>query len=369
MMSQGINVVLAKTLLNIECKQNQTIAAMDAAWEEKLHNLKLEYDTKIESQTTEMKSLHEELQQLKEFIHGKQQCEFGTNPCHAEELKHAVIFVDNVMEQTYGNLNMVELEGKNKTNQKVKELEEITSAVQDFMEDFVKLYECRNGVVDYVITKHENDLKTSRDTICAVDEKVELFSKMLSSMESKFIHHVELFPLKLDGYVEDLKRSNETYVSVDEHNQLRMNLEAQILECDMKCDHALLTAQQQWEEYKYRSDEVEVVKGVLTRAKKRRELALSQIQSKCHILTEIMENESKTCDSYENMVRADPITKNTSLHLDDSRKVHFVVEIDEPHYDGLSENTTSTLRYEIEDNESEFGNSVSLIFLDEHSIQ
>ncbi len=189
-------------------------------------------------------------------------------------------------------------------------------------------------------------------------------------MERKFIQHIYVLPMKLDDYVNDLKKSNETYVSIDEHNQLRINLEDQIMGCDMKCDHVLLTAQQQWEEYKRRSEGMEVVTGVLARAKKRRESTLADIETKYRVLTETIENESKTAETFDDMDYVDPTTKHCNVRHKDSRKVHFFVEIDDPTHDGVNENTESTIQqYEIDDNESEFGNSTgNLVLLDEHSV-
>lgn len=361
MMSQGINVVLAKTLLNIECKQQLAIAAIDAAWDEKLRRVKLEYDEKFEKQSNEIQLMQGELRQLKELIHGKPDCKVSAS-------FHDTSVFQKIAEKPESYLNAQELKGSIKEmNEKVRGLEEASMTLQYFLDDFVKRYECRNGVVDSIITKHENDHKTSRDAIYGVCDQVKLYSTELSAVESKLLKRIDVLPRKFEEYFDGLKMSNETYVSVDEHNQLRINLEDQILECDMKCEHILLTAQQQWEEYKRRSDEVDVVKGVLTRAKKRREFALASIQSKYNVLTESIDNESKTSDIYDDIVRADPIVKNCSI-IRDSRKVHFHDDIDEPSYDGIDENTGCSVQYEVEDNESEFGNSINLVLLEEHSI-
>jgi hypothetical protein len=304
--------------------------------------------------------LQGELWQLKELIFGKRASEVCKNLSFTETEQLGANFNVDTMEPVHQNVNILELKNTVKeTRKKVQELEEITISVQDFMEDFVKLYECRNGVVDFVITKHENDLKTSRDAICIVGEKVQSNSEHLSSIERRFIQRMNVLPMKLEGCVEEVKKSNEMFISIDEHNQLRRNLEDQVMACDIKCEHILLMVQQYGEECKRQCDEVKVIKGVVTRAKKRRESALSNIESRYRILTETIENESKTNKTHENMNHADPIMKNCSLHHDDSRKVHF---------DAESENTSCTLRYEFEDNESEFGTSVSLVLLDEHSI-
>ena len=250
MMSQGINVVLAKNLLSIEYKQSQAIVEIDAACVEKMHKMKLEYDEKVENQGNEIQLLHGEIQKLKELIFGNQVCEVGVNLRRTERVEHCVYSVLDT-EPTNQNLDRLELKRTvQETKEKVQELEEITSTLQDFVEDFVKLYEHRNGVVDYVVTKHENDLKTSRDAICVVGDQVESYSKQMSWMKCQFMQHIEMLPMKLEGHVEDLKKSMETYVSVDELNQLRRNLEDQIMECDIKCDHIVLTARQHWEEYK-----------------------------------------------------------------------------------------------------------------------
>jgi hypothetical protein len=356
MMSKGINVVLAKTLLNIECKQNQAIATINDTWDEKMCMMKREYDNKIENQANKIQMLHVEIRQLKELIFGTVAANLRTT----EATQYGTNIVLDTTEPANPNVNILALNRTVKeTKQKVRELEEMTSSVQDFVENFVKFYEDRNAVVDCVITKHENDLKTSRDAICIVGDKIGLYSKQLALLESKLTQHIDSLPIKLDGCVEESTKSNETYVSVDEHNQLRMNLEHQILACDIKCDHILLAAQQQWEQYKRQCDEVEVVKGVLTRTKNQRKFALANIESRYRILTETIENESKTCDSNDKMIHAEPIMKNSSLHHDDARKVHFQDE---------RENTGYTLHYEFEDNESEFGASVSLMLLDEYSV-
>ena len=351
MMSQGINVVLAKTLLNIECNQKHALAEMNVAWEEKLHRVKLEYDEKIDNQANEIQLLHKELRQLQMFIHGKADCEFAPTVHVNDEFQNVVLEEGPIKD----------------IHEKLRGIEEDSSAVQCFMEDFVKLYECRNGVVDAVITKHENDLKTTRDAICTVSKQMKHYVQDFSAVESKVMRQIDSLPLHFKEHINELKLSNETYVSVDEHNQLRMNLENLIMECDMKCDHVLLTAQHQWDEYKRRCDDADVVKGVLTRAKKRRELALSSIQSKCHVLTELMDNESKTSEIYDDIVHCDSVMKHS--HHDDARKVHFhVAATDESSNDGVNENTGYSLQYEMEDNDSEFDISVNLVLLEEHSI-
>lgn len=371
MMSQGVNVVLAKTLLNMECKQNQAIALIDAAWDDKLCSMKFEYDQKIESQANEMKMLRNEIRQMKDFIFGKSDCGVSTNLCGMDEVQYEIKSGHATSEQVHGSSKEQELaEIIKESNKKIGELEEVTSFVQDFVEDFVKVYECRNGLVDSVITKHENDLKSSRDAIGSINAQVQTIYLELSAMERKVIRHIDLLPMKLDEYVNDLKKSNEMYVSIDEHNQLRINLEDQIMGCDIKCDHVLLTAQQQWEEYKRRSEGMEVVTGVLARAKKRRESTLVDIETKYRVLTESIENESKTAEIFDYVDQVDETAKQCNVRHRDSRKVHFFVEIDDQTRDEVNENTESTIQhYDIDDNESEFENSTgNLVLLDEHSI-
>ena len=140
--------------------------------------------------------------------------------------------------------------------------------------------------------------------------------------------------------------------------------------CDIKCDHVLLTAQQQWEEYKRRSEGMEVVTGVLARAKKRRESTLVDIETKYRVLTESIENESKTAEIFDYVDQVDETAKQCNVRHRDSRKVHFFVEIDDQTRDEVNENTESTIQhYDIDDNESEFENSTgNLVLLDEHSI-
>ncbi len=141
MMSQGINVVLAKTLLNMECKQNQAIAAMDAAWGDKLHSVKFKYDQKIESQDNEIKLLHSEIRQIKDFIFGTSECGVGTNLCGMDGVQYEIKSGHAATEQVHGSSNEQELkEIIKETNKKNGELEEDNSFVQDFLEDFAKVY-------------------------------------------------------------------------------------------------------------------------------------------------------------------------------------------------------------------------------------
>ena len=362
MMSQGINVVVAKTLLDIECNQSQALAAMHATWDDKLRNVKLEYDKKLDKQSNEIQLLHGELRQLKELFYGKSECKVNTR-FHSSNGP----LQDAERPDSYYNTQDLRRYIK-EMNGKVGGLEEASSVVHYFIDDFIKRYEYRNGVVDCAITKHENDLKTLHDAIASVHDQVKVSSKEMAVAESKITRYVDFLSAKFDEHIDGLKMSNESFVSVDEHNQLRINLEDQILECDMKCEHVLLTAQQQWEEYKRRSDEADVVKGVLsTRAKKRREFALAGIQSKYHILTESIDNESKTSEIYDDIVQEDSIMKTCNV-VCNTRKVHFHDEIDEPSSDVMDENKGYSPQYEVEDNESEFGNSINLVLLEEHSI-
>jgi hypothetical protein len=68
MMSQGINVVLAKSLLDIECKQNQQMIAMDSKWDDKMRIMMTVQEEKFSKQESKIQEISNELQELKEMI-------------------------------------------------------------------------------------------------------------------------------------------------------------------------------------------------------------------------------------------------------------------------------------------------------------
>jgi hypothetical protein len=276
------------------------------------------------------------------------------------------------------NVQMLLLSVK-ELSDKLKRQEETTLAIQDNIEIFIQLYESRNGVVDYVITKHENDLKTSRDTLAIVRDQAMIVSEDVKVMQSKCMQRIALLTTKIDKYVEDTSECHGTHVSVDEHNQLRVHLEDQMRENDMKYDHLFLTVQQQLDEYQRRSEELEVVKNVAMRAKKRREAALSDIQTKYRILAETVEKDSNVIEVLDDLAIECSMPKKGNCLRDDAKKVHFNIEttessfddeinennnFDSPQFSQVSVGMKNTHGHE--DNDSEFGNS--LLLLDELQI-
>jgi hypothetical protein len=378
MMSQGINVVVAKSLLDLESKCDEKVALMESNWNKKLCSVQSDYEERINNQNLEIQSMKAELFAANEMIDNP---EHSIVPHHrnVRAISDDVAAMRQTMECTFDeiNTNVQTLAGNiKKILEKVLHQEKVTSTIQDNIEDFLRVYESRSNVVDFVITQHENGLKTTRDAIGDVDRQTKLVSSDMIEIKDVFDRKMQLLQAKLEVYKEASTERDDVNVSVDEHNQLRLDLEDQIMECNMKYDHVLLTVQQQWEEYKHRSDELEVLKGVAIRAKKRREVTLQEIRTKHNVLTQIIEdeNECKVSEVMEDLGAEDHVCKDSNIYRDE-----FKAEIHEPEYDDESENIyihretiqpciECNIRYENEDNDSEFGNSINLVLLDEISI-
>jgi hypothetical protein len=386
MMSQGISVVVAKLLLEIESKYDNKVAVLESAWNKKLSIAKSDFDEIIRNQNEKIQSMTIELSTIKEMMCN---CECFSDPSHqnVSKLTKDIAATRETMDVTYDEINTNVLSlaiHVEKIKNSVARQETVTSTIQSSIDDFLRLYDNRNDVVDIVITQHENDLKTARVAIGGIDRQTEAISRDVIKVKHMLEQNMRVLQEKLELHIESSTEREDMLVSVDEHNRLRLNLEDQIMECNTKYDHILMSVQQQLEQNKHRSEELEVVKGVVARAKNRREFALKEIKMKHHMLAQIMEheNECKTDEIIDYLVLNDHACKDSKVHRDNanaSENKHFSVEMKESEYihkrETISRYTEvihpcvgGNIRFENEDNDSEFGNSINLVLLDEISI-
>jgi hypothetical protein len=401
MMSQGINVVVAKTLLSIEEKYDEVINRMESKWQTRICELAADADAKFNNQNKKIHALNAELRSTKKSLQDiRSEClewkslyqqKEASNEQKAEALSLKVVTLKDKMEQTFDevNTNVRSLTGTIKiVLEKVVDHQVMISAIQENIEDFASRHKDKYASMDTAIKTTKSEIVSLLDALGNVDQQTQLFSQDIQLIKKIFYQNVDVLHANIDKYIlskmqEKEESLDEIHVSIDEHNQLRFDLEDQILECNMKYDHILLTIQHQSDESKRRSEEQEIVKAVSSRAKKRRDIALKNVQGKQRILSQIVEdeNESNNDEIQDCTSKSDnPVEKELIDHT-----VCTVDDIEGILFGEVNENITlaatnsksarSTdgrnrkVRFEDDDDDSVHGGSINLVFLGELNIQ
>jgi hypothetical protein len=380
LMSQGVSVAVAKTLLSMESRYDKAMANMEKKWEVKLFDTASDAKAEVWALKTELEGTKKALSDIRtECLEWKslyqQKCE------SSKQATDVVLLVEEIHDDF--NTKLLSLSSTVKILLgRVVDHESILKSFQRNEDDFHRQYIDRNKTIDSLFLKTRSDIEGIVNAVEVIDKNNKILTQDYEVMKQVCYHNIDAVQAKVEHMSTKTALCVDTHVSIDEHNQLRSYLEDQILECNIKIDHSFLTLQQQYDETNCRCDELKLISEVSTGyANQQDESSGDRNKSKEKDLPQI-DTRSIAFDSMDGQKnRITDIRKNlfddtSTVGLEESF-LEEVDSVDEKEYITQSE-TFSTqskekvvyvMHNEFDDEDSVFGGSANLVFLSELNIQ
>jgi hypothetical protein len=393
LMSQGVNAVVARTFLRMESKYDEAMADMQTIWQAKLDDMASNAKAEIQALKTDLEETKIALNDIRsECLDWKS---LYQQKCASTEQVTYVLTLEQIQDDFNTKLRSLSSTIKVMV-ERIVDHQSILAWLQKNVDNFYLRYNDRNSTIDSLLSQTKTEIGDVINALAVVEDNTKGLTQDFKVMKHVFYHNIDAVQSKLDECIE-LNSSEkiaicESFVSIDEHNQLRSNLEDQLLECSMKFDHVLLRVQQQYEETKSRCDELQIISEISRRNKKRHEKS-NEDQEKYRL-----SNHATLDDrNFDDVIQVD--TKSIALDLkkiheklekddrnliDDTSTVDldesFVDDVDdgkENEYIGHSVSNAITTKdkiarvehtNEFDDEDSLFGGRVNLVFLSEMNI-
>lgn len=393
LMSQGVNTAVAKALLSMESKYDEAMANMEKNWQAK-------HDAITSSLQHEIQSLKVELAETKSSVReSKMECldwkRLYLRKCSSTKQQASDVLT---IEQIHDDMN-TKIRSLNGTIKvildRVVDHQSKIFLLQKNIKDFLQRYNDRNDAMDTLFSEKRTEIECILDAVEVVDHHNKILTQDFKIMKHAFYHNLDVMHTKVDECIVSMMSAkdgccDETFVSIDEHNQLRSHLEDQILECSMKYDHVLLTVQQQYNETKRRCEELHDCRDVSMGNKLR--LDYSPTGSQSNNLPCIQANDKAKQTNVDEIIGVDTQSidldfRKSSSHserdrnlIDDASSAAFDDTFiddsgnsDENEYLKLVQSAKEKVfcpeNDEQKDDDSLFGSSVNLIFLSEMNIR
>lgn len=293
MMSRGVSVVVARSLMSIETKYEEEVARMDKKWQEKFDHV----EESFRRQNQKLETVQEELKETKREL--KKACdESSARTCEFE------LLCASLQQQSQKLADEV----KAKQEESEQYLTEVDSAIALLITDV--------GVAVDQMNQHHNDFAATtadvESSLLAIDDAhkllrsnydksaqdVEEMSKVMdnvkkqandfaddrNSLQSILNQTIDLFNAKFDESVdlwtfqlEDISRqfyqvTSASLVTVEDHDALRAQLENRIKECHDKIDYLIRQKRDQ-------AYELATAKSDATKAKRQLDIALKFVET------------------------------------------------------------------------------------------
>jgi hypothetical protein len=302
MMSRGVSVVVAKSLMSIEARYEEAIARMDKKWNDKFEQV----EAIFKQQSQQLKAMQEELAATKDELREardessgwcrnfQQKCTLIQQQSEDLAIEFKVAEEESRRNQAEGDRTMVDL--KNEVEAVVGQMNQHHTVLAATKTDLESTFHVINDKTELLImgfNKYAEELKEMREALDRVGAQADEFTKdgkanirdiqtimdqTLDLFNAKFEESVDLWTYQLEDVGRELEeQKSRSHVTVEDQEVLRVQLKAQLNDCTAKLDGLV-------RQMRHQSDELTTVKTYTAHVKRQRDRAWKAARAKSEIL-------------------------------------------------------------------------------------